>query len=192
MNTNFTPQGSPLERKTPSSMHAGMSHARKELADWLRDAHAMEVQAEAMLKGQAARLEHYPKLKSRIEQHITETRRQARDVEQCLQSMGQDTSALKDTGGKAMAMMQAVGGIVMGDEVIKGTLAGYSFEHMEIASYTILIAAAEAAGEHEIASVCERILGEEQAMAAWLSAHTGEVVRQYLAREEIPGLDSKR
>ncbi|MCO6740543.1 ferritin-like domain-containing protein, partial [Streptomyces sp. CHA15] len=29
------------------------------LIDWLRDAHAMEEQAEKMLSAQAARLEHY-------------------------------------------------------------------------------------------------------------------------------------
>ena len=33
---------------------------REHLLDWLRDAHAMEQQAEQMLKAQAARIEHYP------------------------------------------------------------------------------------------------------------------------------------
>jgi len=33
------------------------------LIDWLRDAHAMEQQAEKMLTAQAERLEHYPVLK---------------------------------------------------------------------------------------------------------------------------------
>jgi ferritin-like metal-binding protein YciE len=189
MNTHYTPRE---PTRTTPGIHGELSKAKEDLADWLRDAHAMEMQAETMLKGQAARLENYPQLKARIEQHITETQRQARDVEQCLKSMGEDTSALKDTGGKAMAMMQAMSGVVMGDEVIKGALVGYSFEHMEIASYTVLIAAAEAAGEREIASVCERILGEEQAMAAWLSAHTPEVVRTYLARQETGSERSKR
>jgi len=181
MNTYYTPGE---QSRVAPSMRAGTGRAKEELVDWLRDAHAMEMQAETMLKGQAARLENYPQLKARIEQHITETQRQARDVEGCLKSIGEDTSALKDTSGKAVAMMQTMGGIVMGDEVIKGALVGYSFEHMEIASYTVLIAAAEAAGEHEVASVCERILAEEQAMAEWLSVHTPEVVRKYLASKE--------
>lgn len=189
MNTHYTPRD---PTRTTPGIHGELSEAKEELADWLRDAHAMEMQAESMLKGQAARLENYPQLKARIEQHITETQRQARDVEQCLKSIGEDTSALKDTGGKAMAMMQAMSGVVMGDEVIKGTLVGYSFEHMEIASYTVLIAAAEAAGEREVASVCERILGEEQAMAEWLSVHTPEIVRTYLSRKENPDVRAKR
>tara|TARA_R100000049_G_C1878897_1_gene35970 strand:+ start:207 stop:329 length:123 start_codon:yes stop_codon:yes gene_type:complete len=36
----------------------------KYLEDWLRDAHAMEKQAEEMLKAQAKRIEHYPALRA--------------------------------------------------------------------------------------------------------------------------------
>lgn len=169
----------------------GRDPAHENLCDWLRSAHAMEMQAESMLKGQASRLEHYPEVKARVEQHITETQQQARDVEQCLKSLGEDTSSLKDTGGKAMALMQAMGGIVMSDEVIKGAIASYAFEHMEVASYTVLIAAAEAAGEIEVAHACERILQQEKAMAAWLAEHTPATVQQYLQRERA-GLKSKR
>jgi ferritin-like metal-binding protein YciE len=39
--------------------------ARENLCDWLRNAHAMEMQAESMLKGQASRLEHHPQVKAR-------------------------------------------------------------------------------------------------------------------------------
>ena len=41
------------------------------------DAHAAEEQAETMLKGMASRIRNYPELKTRIEQHITESQRQA-------------------------------------------------------------------------------------------------------------------
>lgn len=50
-----------------------MAEPQENLMDWLRDAHAMEQQAEQMLKAQAARIEHYPQLKARIEQHLEET-----------------------------------------------------------------------------------------------------------------------
>ena len=49
----------------------------KYLEDWLRDAHAMEKQAEEMLKAQAKRIEHYPALSARIDQHLHETEHQA-------------------------------------------------------------------------------------------------------------------
>ncbi len=40
-----------------------MAEPQENLMDWLRDAHAMEQQAEQMLKAQAARIEHYPQLR---------------------------------------------------------------------------------------------------------------------------------
>ena len=42
--------------------------------DWLRDAHAMEKQAESMLESMASRIDNYPELRARIEQHLSETR----------------------------------------------------------------------------------------------------------------------
>jgi Uncharacterized protein conserved in bacteria len=42
--------------------------------DWLRDAHAMEKQAESMLESMASRIENYPDLRARIEQHSNETK----------------------------------------------------------------------------------------------------------------------
>lgn len=44
--------------------------------DWLRDAHAMEKQAESMLESMAGRIDNYPDLRARIEQHVNETKRQ--------------------------------------------------------------------------------------------------------------------
>lgn len=35
--------------------------------DWLRDAHAMEKQAESMLEAMAKRIDNYPDLRARIE-----------------------------------------------------------------------------------------------------------------------------
>jgi ferritin-like metal-binding protein YciE len=49
---------------------ANMATQQENLLDWLRDAHAMEQQAEKMLKAQSERLEHYPQLKARIDFHI--------------------------------------------------------------------------------------------------------------------------
>jgi ferritin-like metal-binding protein YciE len=63
-----------------------MSQPEARLIQWLRDAHAMEQQAESMLTAQALRLDNYPELRARIEQHIIETRHQAQKLETCLKS----------------------------------------------------------------------------------------------------------
>ncbi len=162
------------------------------LIEWLRDAHAMEAQAETMLNKQASRIENYPALKARIEQHITETQNQAKLVESCLQRYDKSYSGIKDLGGKTMAMGQALGGMAVNDEIVKGAQAGYVFENLEIASYTILIAAAEAVGDTLTREICERILAEEVAMADWLREHLPELTQAYLTRAATPEVEAKR
>ena len=67
----------------------------------------------------------------------------------------------------------------MSDEVVKGAMSGYVFENLEIASYTVLIATAKAAGDAETRKICEQILLQEQAMADWLKAHLPELLRRF-------------
>jgi ferritin-like metal-binding protein YciE len=142
-----------------------MATPQENLLDWLRDAHAMEQQAENMLKAQSKRLEHYPELKARIDQHIEETLGQQKLIDKCLSRLGGSSSTIKDMTGRLMAFGQAVGGSLMSDEVVKGAMAGYVFENVEIACYTVLIAAAKAAGDIETQAACEQILPQEIAMA---------------------------
>lgn len=169
-----------------------MKAAEKRLLEWLRDAHAMEEQAEQMLKAQASRIEHYPEIKQRIERHIEETRAQSQKVEGCIARYDESSSFLKDATGKMSAMGQAVGGMFSGDEIVKGCIASYTFEQLEIASYKVLIATAEEAGDMETKRVCEEILEEELAMAAWLDEHMPRTLQQYLQRDEDSSATAKR
>lgn len=163
----------------------------KHLVDWLRDAHAMEKQAEKMLKSQAQRLEHYPLLQKRIEEHIEETLHQAEKLDQCLALLGADTSTFKDIGAELTAFGQAVGGMMAEDEVVKGGIACYAFENFEIASYKAIIKAADMATQPEVARICKEILQEEIAMADWLSKHLDETTQQFLERDKTDGLRAK-
>ena len=112
----------------------------------------------------ARRIENYPQLKARVEQHMHETQRQANRVRSCIERRGGSTSTLKDAGAKMLGLGQATSGMFVGDEVMKGSIASYAFEAMEIASYRVLIRAARRAGDEETARTCEEILREEQAM----------------------------
>ncbi len=168
-----------------------MASAEERFMEWLRDAHAAEEQAKTMLSGMAGRIENYPALKARVQQHLRETERQAELVRGCIERRGGSTSSIKDVGAKMVAMGQALSGMFVGDEVMKGSIASYAFEAMEIASYKILIATAEQVGDHETKRVCEEILGEEEAMAKWLEQNVSGLTRQYLQREETPGATAK-
>jgi ferritin-like metal-binding protein YciE len=169
-----------------------MATPQENLLDWLRDAHAMEQQAENMLRAQSERLEHYPNLKARIDQHIEETLGQQKLLDECLTRLGGSSSMLKDLAGKAMAFGQAVGGSMMSDEVVKGAMSGYVFENMEIASYTVLIAAAKEAGDTQTQTACEQILQQEEAMANWLKENLPGVTQAFLMRSANPDLHAKR
>ena len=168
-----------------------MSSPQEHLLDWLRDAHAMEQQAEQMLKAQASRIENYPKMKARVEQHLEETRGQQKLLEGCLERLGGSPSAVKDTMGTMAAMGQGLAGMFASDEIVKGAMASYVFEHMEIASYTALIAAAKQAGDAETQRVCEQILAQEEAMAQWVLDNLPEVTQTFMLRD-AEGVEAKK
>ena len=169
-----------------------MAELRENLLDWLRDAHAMEQQAEQMLRAQASRIEHYPIVKARIVQHLEETLGQQALLKACIERLGGSTSIMKDTLGRMMAFGQAAGGMTNSDEIVKGAISSYVFENLEIATYTSLIAAAKTVGDVETQRTCEQILPQEQAMAAWILAHLPQLTEEFLVRDATPDVEAKR
>lgn len=162
------------------------------LMQWLRDAHAMEAQAETMLAGMESRIEHYPHLRKRIAQHLKETQHQAQRLEDAIGRLGGSTSTLKDTVASLTTMAQTLVTGMAGDEVMKGLLAGYTFEHYEIASYRILIAAAATLGDVETTRILRENLREEEDMAQWLSSSIDPLTAEYLEREANGSQRAKR
>jgi ferritin-like metal-binding protein YciE len=63
---------------------------------------------------------------------------------------------------------------------------------MEIASYRILVAAADELGDEETSRVCRKILAEEEAMADWILENIEPLTREYLSREEKELAEAKR
>ncbi len=169
-----------------------MAATREWVMQWVRDAHAMEEQAETMLTGQQVRLENYPDLRAGISRHIKETQQQASRLRAYLEAHGDSSSTLKDLGGKTLALGQNLSGIFASDEVMKGLLAGYTFEHMEIASYRILIEAARSIGDQELEAICRKNLEEEEATAKWLEQQMPDLTSQFLARAESDSEAAKR
>lgn len=77
--------------------------------DWLRDAHAMEKQAESMLESMASRIDNYPELRARIEQHLSETKNQIVQLETILDRNDISRSVIKDSMSKMAAPPQSSG-----------------------------------------------------------------------------------
>jgi ferritin-like metal-binding protein YciE len=165
--------------------------AAENFDDWLRDAHAMEEQAEQMLRTTASRIENYPEVKARLESHCEVSRRQAARLRTCLERRGESSSAVKNLAGKITAFGQGISGLFVSDEIVKAVMATYTFAHFEISSYRSLIAAAEALGDAETQRVCKENLAEEEAMAEWLAQQLPSTTTQFLARADTPGVKAK-
>ncbi len=163
-----------------------MAHARDNFLAWLRAAHAMEEQAVTMLSDQSRRIENYPDLKAKVVQHLEETERHAQTLKTLLDRFAGSGGilTLKDMAAKLSAKAQGVGGMLASDEVVKGVMGTYAFENLEIATYRVLIAAADELEEEEAKAIFEGILEEEVSMAAWLEQNLDPITRVFLMRDE--------
>lgn len=161
-----------------------MTHARDHFATWLSDAYAMELQAAALFKAQIGRIENYPDLRERMQQHLAETERQAEDLQRLMERAPGAQSVLKHVAGRLTAVAQGVSGIFSADEVVRVCMSAYTFKHSEIATYKVLIAAADELGDEKAVAALEAILAEEKAMAEWLDLYLDGVTRLYLIRDE--------
>ena len=150
----------------------------------VKNAHAMEKQALSIMKPQVARLESYPQVLAKLEQHIRETEGQLARLDQILSKHGTDASGVKDTMLSMAGMMAALGHTVAPDEILKNSFANYAFENFEIAAYTSLITMAEMAGESSAIPLLNQNLDEERAMADWLKNNLASVTATYLSLRE--------
>jgi ferritin-like metal-binding protein YciE len=154
--------------------------SNEHIRDWLRDAHAMEQQAESLFVGQAERLKKYPELAGKLNDEVTYIKANQLLLLEKLQKLGGSTSTVKDTMGKLMGSAQNISGIMVSDEPVKGILALHTFTQMAIGSYKVLVAACDAAGEAEVKQTCETMLASVEKRAAWINKELDAVTRAFL------------
>lgn len=152
----------------------------QQLIAWLNDAYAMERSLANVLENHAKDAADFPEIRDRLEQHRQETEHHVKLVEQCLGILGEKPSTTKAAMGSVMGKVQGAATGMFRDEIVKNFLADFSAEHLEIASYTSLIAAARELGQPRIAEICEEILEEEVETADWLRERIAEVTVQTL------------
>ena len=157
----------------------------------LKNAHAMESQALSIMRPQLQRIENYPMVAQRLQQHIGETEQQVARIEQLLDDVGADKSPLKDAALSAAGTMAAVGHAFAGDEIIKNAFANHAFENFEIAAYTSLCTLAELSGQAAAVPVLQQNLAEEEAMAQWIIDNLPELTTEYASRRQV-GEEAKR
>ena len=149
----------------------------------LKNAHALESQAVQLLNRQVERLENYPEMSAKIQQHIQESEAQRDRLVTIMERHGTSHSVLKDFVTGLTGNIAALAHAPMQDEVVKNTFANFAFEHFEIASYRALIALAKVAGAAEDVAALQLSLAEEEATAEWIGERIEQVMPTYAERE---------
>lgn len=146
----------------------------------LKNLHALEQSAIELTERQVERLEHYPEMKARLELHRRESEQQAKRLEAIMDRHGIGPSAAKNAFTSVMGNVAAALHAPAGDEILKNTFANFAFEHQEIASYTSLIAMAEAQGDAAAIPLLRESLKEEQSMADFIESQIVPTTVRYL------------
>jgi ferritin-like metal-binding protein YciE len=131
---------------------------------YLKDAHALEQQAEQLLKV-AARLVDDDGLASIFDAHLGQTRDHLQRLEGRLRARGTGPSRTKDLALRIGALN--VGGFFAAqpDTTVKLSGFAYAFENLEVAVYQLVRRVAERASDPETATMAAEISGEEGATA---------------------------
>jgi ferritin-like metal-binding protein YciE len=165
----------------PTAAMEQASDAQSLFITGLKNAHAMESQALSIMRPQLERIENYPEVARRLEQHIAETETQQERLEQILDAHDEDKSGLKDMAMSMAGGMAAIGHTMAGDEILKNSMANFAFENYEIAAYKSLITLAQAGGSKSAIPLLQQNLDEEKAMAQWLDQNLEAVTMKYVS-----------
>jgi ferritin-like metal-binding protein YciE len=132
-----------------------------------------------------------PELADAFRAHLTETERHEHLVRERLEAHGAGPSKLKDVvmaaGGKGFVLFARS----QPDTTGKLTAHALAYEHLELASYELLLRVARRAGDEETARVGERIRDEEVAMAERLEGLTDRAVEAALREKDPDDLDKQ-
>src|SRR5215211_5266879 len=160
------------------------SDLREQLVKYLTDAHSIEEQALPQLRA-APKIAGDERLAETFREHEAETEEQRRLVRERLDALGGSPAKLKDAVMKAGGAGFALFAASQPDTPGKLTAHAYSFEHLELASYELLLRVAERAGDSETAEVARRIRDQELAMAERIEASFDRTVEASL-RDQSP------
>jgi ferritin-like metal-binding protein YciE len=162
----------------------------EQLTKYLTDAHSIETQALAQLRT-APEIAGDPALAEAFSRHLEETEEQERLVAERLAARGGSPNAVKEAvmalGGKGFILFARS----QPDTPGKLVAHAYSYEHLELASYELLIRVAERAGDEETATVARRIRDQEAAMGRRLEGLFDAAVEASLAEQQPDDLEQQ-
>ena len=140
----------------------------EQLTKYLGDAHSIEEQALVQMR-LAPRIAHDPALASIFREHRAQTEEHELRTRERLEARGASPSRLKEAVMKAGGVGFAMFASSQPDTPGKLVAHAYSYEHLELASYELLMRVAERAGDEETANAARAIGDQEAAMAQRLA-----------------------
>jgi len=178
---------------------------------YLTEAYGKEKQLETALQAHIGMTTRAP-YRRRLEAHLTETRRHAREVERRIKALGGangqvipvpealsdrvSDAALRVVSGtqKGLALAQgplhALRGSGQAEKQLKNAKDQYSDEAQEIATYRAIEALGEAVGDRETVKLARAIRREEERMAAFLEKEIPRLVKA-VTTAEIPASERR-
>jgi ferritin-like metal-binding protein YciE len=140
----------------------------EQLTKYLGDAHSIEEQALVQMR-LAPRIAHDPALASIFREHRAQTEEHELRTRERLEARGASPSRLKEAVMKAGGVGFAMFASSQPDTPGKLVAHAYSYEHLELASYELLMRVAQRAGDEETANAARAIGDQEAAMAQRLA-----------------------
>jgi ferritin-like metal-binding protein YciE len=166
------------------------SSLEDQITKYLTDAHSIEEQALVQME-QAPRLAGDPDLARIFKEHLAETREHEQAVRGELTRRGAEPSTVKDVAGKLGGWGMVLFARLNPDTPGKLAAHGYSYEHMELAAYELLKRMAQRAGDGDVVALCERIGGQERAMADRVAERWDRAVDASLRDKGADDLDKE-
>jgi ferritin-like metal-binding protein YciE len=173
------------------------------LIQYLNEAYGKEKELETSLEAHIGMTSRAP-YRKRLQQHLSETKRHARELERRIKRLGgvpevvtlpgpdaisQGASAAVELGSRALAAakapLQAIRGTGEQEKMLKNAKSEYSDEHDEIATYSAIEVLANALGDTDTSKLARAIRREEERMAAFLQRLIPALTKA-VVQEEVP------
>ena len=169
------------------------TESEAKLIQYLNEAYSKEKELETALEAHIP-LATRATYKRRLQQHLRETKRHARDVESRIKQLGGSGTAeiaatVQAAAAKALALalgpLHAVRGTGEAERQLKNAKTEYANEAEEIATYTAIEALAESVGDRDTAQLARAIRRDEERMGTFLERLIPQLTRA-VAQAEIP------
>jgi ferritin-like metal-binding protein YciE len=158
-----------------------------QLMRWVEDAYGMESALIDALTVQLPHLVGHPEVEAKILEHLERTHGRLNMLDACIARLGGEASSLRK-GGLSTFLHGMMSRWITGPQgtLVRLSIGDFAAEHYEIATYTMLITAAQLCRDKETVRVCQEILPDEEEMAHWLEEHLVTFSRQVTRVPEMP------